>query len=377
MSWNCPECNNINDSNTIRCICGYDLEANKNGEQKSIKIPEVEIDQNKSRSVKSSEPPETGREVPLFVRTCAVFLMVGSLAGLGHMGLAVSQAFKELLGRVDFWVILAIFVSCGVAGYALWKGDRRSVPWARILFGFQIPIFSTNPIIYLFFTGLGLGILVSHSNVDVTFSIGGEFQSFFNSSVPEEAIGINIIGLVCFLMLLKLRAQPAVTRTQMLLRSLRVRGRATRNEWWLWLVVFYLVPLFISVLSATVYVQIAKAIGQDPLPEFTLNIGRMGWAIFWNLTGKHMHLTMLISILGLVIFFGWLLLAASIRRLHDLNRNGWYVLIGLIPYLGAVILLVWLGLFREVPKDGEHNRFGDSPKLTGRNNEEHAPPEDS
>jgi uncharacterized membrane protein YhaH (DUF805 family) len=376
MSWNCPECNNINDSNTIRCICGYDLEANKNDEQKSIKIPEVEIDQNKSRSVKSSEPPETPREVPLFVRTCAVFLMVGSLAGLGHTGLAVSQAFKELLGRVDFWVILAIFVSCGVVGYALWKGDRRSVPWARILFGFQIPILSTNPIIYSFFLGVGLNILWTYDWATFTFSFGGGFEFFINSSVPEEVIGINVVSLVCFLGLLKYRLQPALTRTQMFLRSLRVRGRATRNEWWLWLVGFYLVPLFISVLCATVQVQIAKAIGQEPLPEFTLSFGRMGLRIFWNITVEHMHLTGGIIILSLLIF-GWLLLAASIRRLHDLNRNGWYVLIGLIPYLGAVILLVWLGLFREVPKDGEHSRFGDSPKLTGRNNEEHARPEDN
>jgi uncharacterized membrane protein YhaH (DUF805 family) len=372
MSWNCPECNNINDSNTIRCICGYDLEANKNDEQKSIKIPEVEIDQNKSRSVKSSEPPETPRKVPLFVRTCAVFLMVGGLLGLVYAGLAASQALR----LITLGVMAVLSGGCAVVGYALWKGAQWLMPWARILFGLQIPILVTNPIIYSFFTGVGLNILWTYDWATFTFSFGGEFEFFINSSVPEEVIGINVVGLVCFLGLLKYRLQPALTRTQMFLRSLRVRGRATRNEWWLWLVGFYLVPLFISVLCATVQVQIAKAIGQEPLPEFTLSFGRMGLRIFWNITVEHMHLTGGIIILSLLIF-GWLLLAASIRRLHDLNRNGWYVLIGLIPYLGAVILLVWLGLFREVPKAGEHNRFGDSPKLTGRNNEEHAPPEDS
>ena len=34
-------------------------------------------------------------------------------------------------------------------------------------------------------------------------------------------------------------------------------------------------------------------------------------------------------------------LALDIRRLHDINKSGWYVLISLIPLVGSIILLIW------------------------------------
>lgn len=51
-------------------------------------------------------------------------------------------------------------------------------------------------------------------------------------------------------------------------------------------------------------------------------------------------------------------LAVLVRRLHDTDRSGWMVLIALIPFVGAIILLVFLcGDSR--PGD---NRFGPNPK---------------
>ena len=35
-------------------------------------------------------------------------------------------------------------------------------------------------------------------------------------------------------------------------------------------------------------------------------------------------------------------LAASIRRLHDTNRSGWWLLIMAIPLVGSIVLLVFL-----------------------------------
>jgi len=51
-------------------------------------------------------------------------------------------------------------------------------------------------------------------------------------------------------------------------------------------------------------------------------------------------------------------LAVSVRRLHDTGRSGWWLLIGIIPLIGAIILIVWLA------QDGElgANRFGPNPK---------------
>jgi uncharacterized membrane protein YhaH (DUF805 family) len=33
--------------------------------------------------------------------------------------------------------------------------------------------------------------------------------------------------------------------------------------------------------------------------------------------------------------------AIAVRRLHDLDRTGWWILIGFIPLIGSIILLIW------------------------------------
>jgi uncharacterized membrane protein YhaH (DUF805 family) len=34
-------------------------------------------------------------------------------------------------------------------------------------------------------------------------------------------------------------------------------------------------------------------------------------------------------------------LAVAVRRLHDVDRTGWWLLIGVIPVIGALVLLYW------------------------------------
>ena len=50
-------------------------------------------------------------------------------------------------------------------------------------------------------------------------------------------------------------------------------------------------------------------------------------------------------------------IAVVIRRLHDLDRTGWWIFLGLIPLIGAIILLIW---FCTRGTDGP-NRFGPDP----------------
>ena len=52
-------------------------------------------------------------------------------------------------------------------------------------------------------------------------------------------------------------------------------------------------------------------------------------------------------------------LAVTVRRLHDTDRRGWWLLISLIPIVGPIWLLVLMVL------DGHtgENRFGADPKL--------------
>ena len=35
-------------------------------------------------------------------------------------------------------------------------------------------------------------------------------------------------------------------------------------------------------------------------------------------------------------------IAVSVRRLHDTDRSGWWLLIGLIPLIGPILLIVWM-----------------------------------
>ncbi|MEU0100762.1 DUF805 domain-containing protein [Streptomyces sp. NPDC006267] len=52
-------------------------------------------------------------------------------------------------------------------------------------------------------------------------------------------------------------------------------------------------------------------------------------------------------------------LAVGVRRLHDTGRSGWWLLLGLIPLVGAIILIVFLA------SEGkpETNQYGVNPKL--------------
>jgi len=55
-------------------------------------------------------------------------------------------------------------------------------------------------------------------------------------------------------------------------------------------------------------------------------------------------------------------IAVGIRRLHDTDRSGWWLLIALVPLIGAIVLIVFFVM------DGTRgpNRFGPDPKDPGQ-----------
>ncbi|WP_460350188.1 DUF805 domain-containing protein [Actinoallomurus acanthiterrae] len=69
----------------------------------------------------------------------------------------------------------------------------------------------------------------------------------------------------------------------------------------------------------------------------------------------------LVGILGFVYGLAVLIpsLAVGVRRLHDTGRSGWWLLIGLIPIIGTIILIV----FMATPGDRGDNAYGPDPKL--------------
>jgi len=67
-----------------------------------------------------------------------------------------------------------------------------------------------------------------------------------------------------------------------------------------------------------------------------------------------------VGILGLIYALAAFLpgLAVTVRRLHDTDRSGWWILIGLIPLIGAIILLV----FMIIDSTPGANEYGANPK---------------
>lgn len=51
-------------------------------------------------------------------------------------------------------------------------------------------------------------------------------------------------------------------------------------------------------------------------------------------------------------------IAVNVRRLHDINRSGWWMLIALVPIVGILLLLFWAA------QEGNPtaNQYGESPK---------------
>lgn len=100
-------------------------------------------------------------------------------------------------------------------------------------------------------------------------------------------------------------------------------GRARRSEYW-GFVLFNMIVL----LPINVYNQV-YIIGQ----------ALAGYTEPTMLIGGSVLLTTIYYVWSLVSFLPGL--AVSVRRMHDTGRSGWFVLVGLIPLVGWILLLVW------------------------------------
>jgi uncharacterized membrane protein YhaH (DUF805 family) len=101
------------------------------------------------------------------------------------------------------------------------------------------------------------------------------------------------------------------------------QGRARRKEYWM----FCLFSLIVTIVLA-----ILQTIAGMPSV----------------LTGLYSLVTLLPS------------LAVAVRRLHDTGRSAWWILIGLIPLVGGIILLV----FTCQDSQENDNQYGPNPKVS-------------
>ena len=103
-------------------------------------------------------------------------------------------------------------------------------------------------------------------------------------------------------------------------------GRSRRKEYWYFVLFSLIVSLVLSAIDAL-------------LGTFSsANVGLLG------------------VIYGLAVLIPSI--AVSVRRLHDIDRTGWWILIGLVPLIGGIVLLVF-ALLDSTPGS---NRYGPNPK---------------
>lgn len=81
-------------------------------------------------------------------------------------------------------------------------------------------------------------------------------------------------------------------------------------------------------------------------------------AIFAGILGENAG-NALTGIVYLALFLPGL--GLTVRRLHDINKSGWWILINLIPLVGWIIKLIWLCK----DSDSTDNQYGPVPNVVG------------
>ena len=107
-------------------------------------------------------------------------------------------------------------------------------------------------------------------------------------------------------------------------------GRARRSEYWYFALFSFLVSLAASIVDAVIGTDYDGAASGG--------------------------LIQTVASLALVLPS----LAVGIRRLHDTDRSGWWILIGLIPIIGWILLIVWF-----CTDSKPDNAYGPNPKTSG------------
>lgn len=97
-------------------------------------------------------------------------------------------------------------------------------------------------------------------------------------------------------------------------------GRASRPAYWWWVLFAILVSIVCNIIDSAVF-----------------------------------DATILSFIAGVALFLPGI--SVAIRRLHDTDRTGWWILIGLIPVIGFIVLLV----FFLQKSDPVANQYGPPP----------------
>lgn len=122
------------------------------------------------------------------------------------------------------------------------------------------------------------------------------------------------------------------------------QGRVRRLHLWLYMIAIAVISSVIAAVTIGPAVGAAAASGDPNALMAAYTSG--GALLYW------------VWVLAMI----WPNLAMEVKRCHDRNRTGWFILIVLIPIIGGIWLLIELFALDGTPGP---NRFGPSPKGLG------------
>ena len=125
-------------------------------------------------------------------------------------------------------------------------------------------------------------------------------------------------------------------------RYAQFSGRSRRKEYWMY-------TLFI-ILAGIVLTIVDSILGLGGHATLTSETGS-GGAFYGAIANRGL----LANLFSLATFIPSL--AVGVRRLHDTNRSGWWLLLLFVPLIGAIVLLVWFC----TPGTSGSNNYGDDP----------------
>lgn len=122
-------------------------------------------------------------------------------------------------------------------------------------------------------------------------------------------------------------------------------GRATRSEFWYWMLYQFVTIGVAQSIIGIWAVGLGPSVGAQTTSALTVLLQM----------GPLLILALLVNVFMVINMIPGL--AVIVRRLHDLDRSGWWLLIGCVPAMGAIILIIW---FASEGTPGA-NRFGPAP----------------
>lgn len=140
-------------------------------------------------------------------------------------------------------------------------------------------------------------------------------------------------------------------------RYIQFSGRASRAEFWY----FVLFNSIASILLYTLDMILGTTYTYEAVANTIAMDGSMQLATVTQTVGYINSTYMLISMIPSI--------AISFRRLHDINKSAWWLLVGFIPLIGFFVILY----FYIKAGDDEENRFGLKPTYNKKRNSDSKP----